>query len=346
MRLSFWNKALAWKEWRQNRWKFWGIGVLMSMTPTLGTVFYFIIRACFPDAYWGGAGNPSLWSRHLDSMIYVEPSSTSMGMLAIIMALGLGALLIAGERSPNTLEFLAALPLSRKEIAGTKFLVGAGTILGVMVVNLVFMLVMALLLPAGYTPAAACTWCAVTTGVLLALYSLGFLVAVVTGNLLASLIGAFAVAYSPAVIAELIREMLEVFRLLPVDYPHPLSQALEDIGLYLTLPSYIVNYQWSFRNAVWLVPLLLLAGAALFSLGLQLFRRNPLERTGQVLMLGNARRIFQVGISFFGAALAVIIAGNISSLSDTGVQFVVFLGVFLVTWAVIDLYWRGRNRLG
>lgn len=63
-------------------------------------------------------------------------------------------------------------------------------------------------------------------------------------------------------------------------------------------------------------------------------------------MLGNARRIFQVGISFFGAALAAIIAGNISSLSDTGVQFVVFLGVFLITWAVIDLYWRGRNRLG
>lgn len=346
MRLSFWNKALAWKEWRQNRWKFWGMGVLMSLTPILGTVFYFIIRACFPDAFGGDAGNPSLWSQHIVSMIYVNPSSSSMGMLAIIIALGLGALVIAGERSPNTLEFLTALPLSRREIAGTKFLVGAGTILGIMAVNLVFMLVMALLLPAGYTPAAACTWFAVTTGVLLALYSLGFLVAVVTGNLLASLIGAFAMAYSPAVIAELIRELLAAFRLLPVEYPHPLSQVLTEIGVYLTLPFYIVNYQWSFRNAVWLVPLLLLAGAALFSLGVKLFRRNPLERTGQVLMFGNTRRIFQVGISFFGAALAAIIAGNISSLHVSGLQFVVFLGVFLVTWAVIDLYWRGRSRLG
>jgi hypothetical protein len=43
MKTCYWNRALAWKEWRQNNSKIWVLGVFMSGTPIIGTVFFLYI---------------------------------------------------------------------------------------------------------------------------------------------------------------------------------------------------------------------------------------------------------------------------------------------------------------
>jgi ABC-type transport system involved in multi-copper enzyme maturation permease subunit len=333
MRASFWNKAIAWKEWRQHKGKFWGFGVILSITPIINPVFLFIIKAVDkphvnPDPIFN---DPAAWSGSIAAMLN-SPSNSSMGIFAVLVALGLGALAVAQERSENTLEFLVATPLSRREIAGTKFLVGAGGLVCIMFVNFLFITALALILPADYTIAEAFGWFVRETAVLLALFGLGFLAAVVTGNLVASLLGALAVAFSPYYIAVILCELLQTLGIIPREYAA--YDMLMNIGRYMTLPQYISDYQNFVSHAALLVPALLLAALALFFLAAALFERNPLERGGQLLVFGDTKRIIAAVSSLFVAALVTIAVGNRSS---NLTLILVFLGVCLLAAGIAAL---------
>jgi len=81
------NRGLVWKEWRQNWWKFWAVGVLMSMTPVLGTIFILIIRAVEPGAYFSSttfSQDPTIWSSLIAGIVHGNFGSSSMGTLATI----------------------------------------------------------------------------------------------------------------------------------------------------------------------------------------------------------------------------------------------------------------------
>ncbi|MDH7578116.1 MAG: ABC transporter permease subunit [Bacillota bacterium] len=342
------NRSLVWKEWKQNWWKFWAVGVLMSMTPVLGTIFILIIRAVEPTAYFNGttfSQDPTIWSFPIAEMVHGTFDSSSMGTLAVVLALGLGAVLLAQERHQNTLEFLVATPVSRREIAATKFLVGAGTITGIMLVNLLFIVVMALILPARYTNSAALVWFGATTPVLLAAYALGFLVAAVTGSLPASFVGALGIMYLPKIALPLLEELLTLFGVIPYG-PSRVPDILHRIERFLSLPDYIQGYHYGQVNG-WLVPGMLLAAAAFFLLAVYLFERNPLERTGQILMFGNTRAIFRVGISLFTAALASIITpGILGNRPGAALMLGVFLGTYALCSALILIFYKVQCNLG
>jgi hypothetical protein len=72
-----------------------------------------------------------------------------------------------------------------------------------------------------------------------------------------------------------------------------------NVGQYLTLPHYILNYHDYVIQAALLVPALLLATFLFFFLGIALFERNPLERSGQLLVFGDTRKVIQVVASLF-----------------------------------------------
>ncbi len=341
------NRGLVWKEWRQNWWRFWAVGVLMSMTPVLGTIFILIIRAVEPTAYFNGttfSQDPTIWSFPIAEMVHGTSGSSSMGTLAVVLALGLGAVLLAQERHQNTLEFLVATPVSRREIAATKFLVGAGAITGIMLVNLLFIVVMAAILPARYTNSAALVWFGATTPVLLAAYALGFLVAAVTGNLLASLFGALGLLYFPGFALFFLQELLVSFGI--IRFSDPVSAFLEGLGRHLILPVYLEGYRYG-DVSEWLAPGMLLAAAVFFLLAVYLFERNPLERTGQILMFGNTRAIFRVGISLFAATLASIITPDIlGNRPGAALMLGVFLGTYALCSALILIFYKVQRSPG
>lgn len=336
MKWLYWNNALAWKEWKQNSRKFWGVGVLMSMTPIITTIFFFIIKAFYPDAFAPFPVSPTDWSTMITRMVHGDGGTSSMGLLAILLALGLGALLIAQERPQQTLEFLAATPVGRRAVAGAKFLVGAGVIVGIMLVNLLFIITMAMLLPTAYTPGAVWVWFAVTTAVLLAAFALGFLVAVVTGNLLASLIGTLVIAFCPELLMEILKELLVVLGVIGFSgsYLSTLGNLLSNLGVHLTLPFYIQNYHYG-QVSPWLVPGMLLVTMVFFVLAVYLFERNPLEMTGQALMFGNSRAILRVTVSLTVAVLAVIFVGF--RLNRGTIGAVAALAVLIGTYAISSL---------
>ncbi|GAA5346988.1 ABC transporter permease subunit [Planifilum fimeticola] len=191
------NKALLWKEWRQNRWLLLLLLLFVIYTPIIDAVIFWVdtMMGMYRGLY-GLFGSADPWSFKVTSAIkglmVDESDGWGMGFNPLFplapVAVGLwGVLLIARERTPNTLEFLAAAPVSRREIAVTKFFFGAMSIIGMMTVNLLFVLGIMLVAPVGYTWTEALFWFAYCVSYLLSLFSLGFLIAVVTGNWVANL---------------------------------------------------------------------------------------------------------------------------------------------------------------
>ena len=91
MRTCFWNKALAWKEWRQNKSKFWAIGVILMSTPIIGTTFFFIFKAVskhFGYINLNSVNSATAWSEGIAAMMRF-PGNSSTGMFAVLAALGL-----------------------------------------------------------------------------------------------------------------------------------------------------------------------------------------------------------------------------------------------------------------
>lgn len=345
MRTCFWNKALAWKEWRQNKGKFWVIGVLMSITPIIGTTFFFIFKAVskhFSYINLNSVNSATAWSEGIAAMMRF-PGNSSMGMFAVLAALGLGALVIAQERPENTLEFLVTTPVSRREIAATKFLVGIGGLFGIMAVNFLFIAGLALFLPAEYTILEARTWFILETAVLLALFGLGFLVAMVTGNLLASLLSTLVVAFCPMLVTGFLFELLQVFRAFSRGSEYTAYLILMKIGEYLTLPQYIINYHNLKSQAVLLVPALLLATLVFFFLAIVLFERNPLERSGQLLMFGDTRKVIKVVVSLFVAVIVTVAVGNTSTTLSGFTLVLVLLSVYFFCAGIMSLYYKAKR---
>jgi ABC-type transport system involved in multi-copper enzyme maturation permease subunit len=340
MRACFWNKALAWKEWRQHKIKFLVMGIFMSITPIIGTVFFFIFRAIAINSGIDNAifYDPTLWSVKIAQMLN-SPEGTSMGIFAVLVALGLGVLVIAQERPENTLEFLVTTPVSRREIAATKFLVGIGGLFGIMAVNFLFIAGMALFMPADYTILDAFIWLVLETVALLALFGLGFLVAVVTGNILASLLSALVVAFCPVAITGTLWYLSEIMGVFPRGAEHSALTIFMKIGQYLTLPHYILNYHDYAIQAALLVPALLLATFLFFFLGIALFERNPLERSGQLLVFGDTRKVIRVVVSLFIAVVVTIAVGEFFMTLRGFTLLLVLLGAYFLCSGFIKWRW-------
>jgi hypothetical protein len=216
-----------------------------------------------------------------------------------------GILLIARERMPNTLEFLAAAPVSRREIAVAKFFFGTVSIVGMMTVNLLFVLGLSLVAPAGYTLPEALFWYVYCVSFLLSIFSLGFLIAVVTGNWMASL-GA-AVLYF--LLSRVIFGVIHFFAV-PMGIPDPALARIR-VGMEYADPfTYLQIYQ-SGQAHMGHVTALFAVFLVLGILSLRLFEANPLEKNGQAFMFGNSRLFW----GFFIPLIPAVMVGYVFNIS-------------------------------
>ncbi|CEO88172.1 MAG TPA: hypothetical protein GX520_05120 [Syntrophaceticus sp.] len=111
-----------------------------------------------------------------------------------------------------------------------------------------------------------------------------------------------------------------------------------NVGQYLTLPHYILNYHDYVIQAALLVPALLLATFLFFFLGIALFERNPLERSGQLLVFGDTRKVIQVVASLFIAVVVTIAVGEFFTTLRGFTLLLVLLGAYFLCSGFIK--WR------
>ncbi|MGZ4107991.1 MAG: ABC transporter permease subunit, partial [Tumebacillaceae bacterium] len=131
------HKGLLWKEWRQNRGVFW-LGLIILSFPVIG---FTLLNLCDDHLHPMSAGYEVLLSKGLIDFEYnIFFTFTAIGVV------GIGVFLLAQERTfVNTLDFLVATPVSRREILNAKFVTGLKMIVILLGVNLAFVLVMTLL---------------------------------------------------------------------------------------------------------------------------------------------------------------------------------------------------------
>lgn len=323
------NKGLLWKEWKQNWWKCWAAFVLMSLTPIISPALGYIIMRVDPEVggqFW------SFWQETVLGMATGNLGQSSMGMMAVWVVLGLGVLLLAQERNQNSLGFLAAMPVSRREIVSAKFFMGMMAIIIIMLINLIFIVVLGYLLAVPQLISPALVWFAVTTSVLLAVFSLAFLAATMTGNLVASLVGAIALVFGPQVIMALLFNLLASFGVFSWE-GRAIADLLLELGRNLTASEYIKSYKYGQTSLV-VVPAMLAVAGASFTLAVKAFANNHLERDGQVLMLGNSLKITWIVLSVTGAMLVTILAAKSRVFEPGPVGVLVFAGLTLLSAAV------------
>ncbi len=329
------NKGLLWKEWKQNWWKCWAVFVLMSMTPIISPALGYIIMRVDPEVggqFW------SFWLETVLKMVTVNPGQTSMGMMAVWVALGLAILLLAQERNQNSLDFLVAMPVSRREIVSAKFLIGMMAITIIMLINLIFIVVLGCLMAVPQLIFPALAWFAVTTAVLLAVFSLAFLAATITGNLVASLVGAIVLVFGPKLLLALLYGLLASFGVFGWG-GGGIADLLLELGRNLTVSEYIRTYTYG-QTSLAVIPVMLAVGGASFILAMKAFVNNHLERDGQILVVGNSFKITWIVLSLTGAMLVTILAAKSRAFEPGLAGVLVFAGLCLLSTAIFRL--RGR----
>jgi ABC-type transport system involved in multi-copper enzyme maturation permease subunit len=323
MVMPFWNKALLWKEWRQNRWI---ISVTFFLTGVVSIVLTLLIGAlkALNPAFFRQAN----WSDLLARIFDFDPF---FGMINALTALVLGTFLLSQERTARTLEFLVTTPVSRRDIVNTKYAIGASTIIiGVLFVFL-FATGVKVFLPVEYGFSTVLKWFFVTGSVMLSIFSLSFFVSTLTGNILASAIGALVAIYIPLFVSIILEKILASFSIIPWG-PNRFSQLANIVSNRLTLLYYLTGDTANISS----VPLILLVGLAFYFLSCFVFERNHLERDGKVLLFGDFKYILKASGSFFVALILTAIVSE--ELKATAfVLIFVFVGVSVSCWGFFSL---------
>ncbi len=346
MKHLFWNKvtnkALLWKEWRQNRWKFLGALIIMSFTPIINTVQYWLM----PSSY---GSSEVYWSQGI-LRILVYGSENSIEFWGMFVALGLGALMLGQERESHALEFIAAAPFSRRQIIVTKFILGTMVIVGIMLINALFMILAASLLPALYTVGMVIKWFLLTTVTLLVIFSFTLMLSTVTGNVLAAGGISLLFLFLPMLLQGMV---VGVFRSLGfIGANSGIENLSEVIAKYVTIPRYLeypagfytpevgrLLYQKTLPPDYWgIVSILLLAIVLFLVLAVFLFERNPLEKRGEILMFGNFKRILQVSLAILTAWMGASIV--IQYHASSGIFVGSFLVILVGTYFLVNLVYR------
>ncbi|GIM46780.1 hypothetical protein DNHGIG_23290 [Collibacillus ludicampi] len=292
MSVSFLNKALLWKEWRQNRGYFWMLFLVMAWVP-IGVTLFSIAMQPFTDLAWGGDPHKA-WSRIISSLVQGHASP----FWAFWSSFFLGATLLGQERTGNTIEFLVTAPVSRRAIVSAKFFMGTGMILLIMLLIGLFMIIMPLFLPAHYTFHDVIAWWLPTTCVQLAIFGVCFAVSTLSGKAISNYLLSMIVLCLPLWIGSGVASILRSIYLNSYKYASIVS-IFEHWGTMMFLPSYLFIPGATEKTGFLHVLAFLLVTVVSYILSCWLFERNPLEKNGQTLIFGNFLRVAQIGSAIF-----------------------------------------------
>ncbi len=276
-------KALVRKEWLQNRLLFAAALIVMSMHPTISSIFYWLDRPnrMKPLADWSASF----------SLILYQHDGAMLALLGWIFAIAIAIRLLADERIGDTLDFLVALPLGRRSIAAAKYMLGAAVIIAIILLNMLFFLIMPLFLPVYYQLSDAVKWFLLTGSLLLAIYSTSFWVATVTGNRA----GGYTIAFLLLLLPKLAYAVIS-FCSFGLIGPAGLDR-LSTLTDHLTLLHYLTNVRAYLHSPlyVWLLLTLLAICIAFFYLSLVCFERNRLENNGEFFIFSFGKSVEKRG---------------------------------------------------
>ena len=316
-------------EWHQYRWYFSRALLVIGLETILSPLIIWIF----------GLGDSAVaWSVNIKDILASGFSFTEIA--ATVTAVFLAALMLAGERG-GTLNYLVTTPVSRREIIIAKFINGNLAILAIMSVISLFLMVAQAIQPAQYTMREVFEWAIITTATLICIFSLALLVASFCQGIWSSaLITAFIMAL-PWMLLTIAAQVSSKFYTLSSG----IELKLRYLATYLYIPDYISRegrYIQDFYGNVSIdrvnpdypleITLLLLISGLCFWLAIKVFEKNPLERRGEILLVGNFKQIAMILISLLSA---ILWAGEMASSPAAYLLYfpILWLGLYLVMYA-------------
>ncbi len=334
-------KSLLWKEWRQNRWYFLMAFLVIALQSSWGALTYYGVNQ--------QAGVAAACAVAVGQIL--APGSSAMETTAMVAAVFMAALLLAGERG-SSLNYLVTTPVSRREIVISKFISGNVALITIMFIVSLFFIWAIKWYPAEYSVVEVINWSIVTTMALSCLFSLSLWVASFTqGVMISTLITAVIMAL-PWLLISMVTQVYRQYYQLSAS----LEIKLRYLQTYLFIPSYISRdgYFMGNRNEelataganapfypLEIIALALITGLCLWG-AIKMLERNPLECRGEILLGGSFRQIGMILIALLNAILWA------AELAPTPAWYVVYffalwLGIYLLLYAIA---WGGGWLIG
>ncbi|MDR6226684.1 ABC transporter permease subunit [Desmospora profundinema] len=283
------SKALWWKEWRQNRWSWMILFVIVTWLPVGKTVLKAVLNEPFVAEIYGGLPREVAWSYEVGAVLSREPVMLDNGFtfqdpplieLAPFAVLVFGAWIVSRERMPDTTSVLASMPYTRGQILMAKVSFGSLSILAMTSFSLLFTWIIPFFFPAVYHPLTAVEWFLYVTPILLAAFALGVFAASWTANPVVAIGVSIGLMLFPVIIRRFVLEWLHI---------PSLHEEMAALQYHLLLPDLLNRYQWN--EITWIIPpTLLFIGGILILSARALFQRNDLENNGGVVAIGHVRQ--------------------------------------------------------
>lgn len=339
------SPGLLWKEWQQNRLYFLAAFLIMSYDTIIKPLGYGI-----KGILGSAAGTYTMTGAlgQVSNVLSAGAYHNSMEQLGSLLCILLGVTILTQERS-GSLNFLLSTPVSRKEIILAKSCTGGLAIILIMMVNALFLIMAGLIWPVDYYAVLVMKWALLTTAVFIALFNLGLMVASFTGHWLSAIGLSVLLANLPSMLGIMLINFttIELFNLSPI-FIHRVNM----IAHYLTIPAYIrrdTEYMGNAPIATKLHPdypletlILILLIALLLLLAIKIFKNNPLENNGQMLMSNRAAHIAVIILALLlGWGSALSSAGSIAGFLGTMVLASIIAYLAIVLLQSLVYYLRG-----
>ncbi|MEN6459815.1 MAG: ABC transporter permease subunit [Syntrophomonas sp.] len=303
-----------------------------------------------------GGEKARIWAKQLEYILgfhqmIIRPESTvvaqdTMFTLGVAASILLGAILL-GEERKGSLAYLVSTPASRRSMILSKFLAGAGILLAVMVINTLFLGMMAGPIGLDLDWYVILRWGRITTLCMIAMFTIALFASTITAAVLPAAALGFLMIYLP-------RTLVALAENVAARYFHAsefFSIKAQYMGSYLTITDYMTGRHWDKIDSVSHDPswkwysvgsssgpapdlllesmLLLLGIGILLILAIMVFERLSLEEQGRLFA---GPRIRQVFIFILGLFLGYLL---IFPVSTTLLTFLA--GLFILITALYGL---------
>lgn len=347
---NIWSKALFYKEWKNA----FGLAVFMTISLILVKVYPLLSELVRLKSLIakGHLAEQQLY-QWFGNMLVGGAGDITVGMSIIITITVV--YLFSHERQGATADLLASMPFSKKQIIGTKWLVGILTITIPFVI--VFFLISGFYwanvswinTAYGIVP----QWTLINLVVLLTLYSFLFFVQTLMGqNIVAGIIGFICTMIPWYLISASYFVLGEI---LGLGRDNAFFNKMMEFG------GYTIWFQWA--DATWVsdstlgwekyyytysqyglkIGLMLLGIAGLYVLSQRYFARNPLEKNGQLLMFRSLEPVliwgFAICLGFLGVTLFGMGYGSGRLLMSIYLAIGIVIGYFIARTTVS--YYQG-----
>ncbi|MZP29214.1 ABC transporter permease subunit [Heliobacterium undosum] len=349
-----WHPVLARKEWRQHRLLLSFVVILAVFfplsfafgTPVQNDPFEISVNEHYEFLDGTVMSTPITYMGWVGTLVDIAHGSNYPYIFLIMAAVAAGTLLLATERVPHTLAFLVTLPVSRRHIGATKFILGWLAITAMTLLMLLVFLCAFLLLPPEVridNMLAALIWFLRVTLVLWAVYGVSFSIGTITGSIQGTLAVTILVFIGPAFFSGIIGDFLVLTGWAP---SHPAERPLRWLSQWLTPFHYLPADGSVTEGAVPIIAGMAIVAVASFLGSMKLFERNDLERTGDKLLFGDGKKLQRLFMPPFVGLTLTIFTANVFQLKGQTVILLFALFCILGERAVLwGQQWR-RRRLG